>query len=114
MSFQEEKYEDVQIPLPEVFEKKIRPDKLPFRYLSRSQLPNHAGQLKSLYMRMQKIAIQLVIMLAKKQGRKLKLNDRRLSRVTKKQKKRKMSLKQKKAINLGRKKAGLTLIKWKK
>jgi hypothetical protein len=114
MSFQEEKYEDVQIPLPEVFEKKIRPDKLPFRYLSRDQLPNHAGQLKSLYMRMQKIAIQLVILLAKKHGKKLKLTDRRLSRNTKKQRKRKMSLKQKKAINRGRKKAGLALIKWKK
>ena len=114
MSFQEEKYEDVQIPLPEVFEKKIRPDKLPFRYLSRDQLPNHAGQLKTLYMRMQKIAIQLVILLAKKHGKKLKLTDRRLSRITKKQKKRKMTLKQKKAINKGRKKAGLEPIKWKK
>mgnify|MGYP002807158888 CR=1 FL=1 len=53
-------------------------------------------------------------MLAKKHGKKLKLTDRRLSRKTKKQTKRKMSLKQKKAINAGRKRAGLKLIKWKK
>ena len=106
--------EDVYAYLPEVFEKKITPEKLPFRYMARDQLPNHLGQLKGLYMKLQKIAVQLVIMLAKKHGKKLKLTDRRLSRKTKKQTKRKMSLKQKKAINAGRKRAGLKLIKWKK
>ena len=113
MSWRDDYEEDIAIPLPEVFEKKIRPDKLPFRYLSRSQLPDHAGQLKSLYMRMQKIAIQLVILLAKKHGKKLKLNDRRLSRKTKKQTRRKMTAKQKRAINKGRRRAGLEPIKWK-
>ena len=105
--------EKVKALVPDVFAETITPTELPFRYLSRSQLPNHVGQLKNLYLRLQGIAVQLVIMLAKKHGKKLKLLDRRLSRKTKKQTRRKMSLKQKKAINRGRKKAGLALIKWK-
>ena len=114
MSFKEELAEPIKAYIPDVFEKTITADRLPFRFMSRSQLPNHLGQMKGLYMKLQQIAVQLVILLAKKHGKKLKLLDRRLSRKTKKKTRRKMSLKQKKAINRGRKKAGLALIKWKK
>jgi len=83
LSFKEELAEPIKAYIPDVFEKTITADRLPFRFMSRSQLPNHLGQMKGL-------------------------------RKTKKQTRRKMSLKQKKAINRGRKKAGLALIKWKK
>tara|TARA_Y100001951_G_C11112843_1_gene168455 strand:+ start:57 stop:401 length:345 start_codon:yes stop_codon:yes gene_type:complete len=104
----------VPAQLPDVFERKILPDKMPFRYMTRETLPQHRGQLIAMYLRLQKIAITLVILLAKKRGKKLKLTDRRISRKTKKQTKRRMTLKQKKAINAGRKRAGLQLIRWKK
>lgn len=107
--------EGTRVPaqLPEVFERKILPDKMPFRYMTRETLPQHRGQLIAMYLRLQKIAITLVILLAKKRGKKLKLTDRRISRKTKKQTKRKMSVKQARAINRGRSKAGLKRIDFK-
>jgi len=83
LSFKEELAEPIKAYIPDVFEKTITADRLPFRYMSRSQLPNHLGQMKGLYMKLQQIAVQLVILLAKKYGKKLKLTDRRLSRKTK-------------------------------
>tara|TARA_B000000460_G_C21448504_1_gene362689 strand:- start:258 stop:593 length:336 start_codon:yes stop_codon:yes gene_type:complete len=92
-----------------IYKPPVLGQKLPFEYKSEKDIwrlirSRSYARLVRLYMELQHIIIQ---------NYKGKLRDRRISRKTKKQTGRKMTIKQARAINRGRSKAGLKRIDFK-